>query len=152
MKVKTSDLIGPALDWVVAVAKGMEPKFFTEDEAYRAYVMERTLKHDDYVSVLRPNNRITPLAKFAGYNDGVCWKDTFSPSTDWAHGGPIIEQENFKLDPRKGQWEATIWNEAEMQNPAYGPTILIATMRCFCCSKLGDVVDIPEELCQQQSN
>jgi hypothetical protein len=70
----------------------------------------------------------------------------FSPSTNWAHGGPIIEREKIKLDPRRGQWEATIWNEATTQNPAFGPTPLIAAMRCFVASKLGDEVEIPKEL------
>lgn len=41
--VKTSDLIGPALDWAVAVAEGMKPRFFTEDEAYLADVMAMAL-------------------------------------------------------------------------------------------------------------
>jgi hypothetical protein len=27
-----------------------------------------------------------------------------------------------------------------------GPTVLIAAMRCFCCSQLGDEIEIPEEL------
>ena len=31
------------------------------------------------------------------------------------------------------------WNGA-------GPTPLIAAMRCFCCSKLGDEVEVPDEL------
>ena len=29
---------------------------------------------------------------------------------------------------------------------AYGPTPLIAAMRCYCSFKLGDEVDVPEEL------
>jgi hypothetical protein len=29
---------------------------------------------------------------------------------------------------------------------AYGPTPLIAAMRCYVASKLGDEVDVPEEL------
>ena len=130
MKVKTSDLIGPALDWAVAKCEG------------------RTIRNDPM------GFGATENGGYWVWEEGAFWKigRNYSPSTNWAHGGPIIEWEKFKLDPRKGQWEATIWNEAEMQNPAYGPTILIATMRCFCCSKLGDVVDIPEELCQQQSN
>ena len=67
-------------------------------------------------------------------------------STDWSQGGPIIEREKIRLDPRKGQWEATIWNEANMQNPSYGPTPLIAAVRCFVASKLGDEVEVPPEL------
>lgn len=70
----------------------------------------------------------------------------FRFSTDWSQGGPIIEQERIKCDPRKGQWEASIWNEACTQNSFFGPTPLIAAMRCYVASKIGDVVDIPDEL------
>lgn len=146
MKVKTRDLDGRALDWAVAKCEGLNPRFFTEEEAYRAHVMTQQLKYGDYVVVLRPNSRLTPLSKYAGYNDGVCWKDNFEPSANWSQGGPIIERERVKIDPRKGQWEATIWNEPCTQNASYGPTLLIAAMRCYVTSKLGDTVDIPKEL------
>ena len=33
-----------------------------------------------------------------------------------------------------------------MYDRDYGPTPLIAAMRCYCCAKLGDEVDIPDEL------
>jgi hypothetical protein len=32
------------------------------------------------------------------------------------------------------------------EHHATGPTLLIAAMRCFVASKLGDTIDIPEEL------
>ena len=62
-------------------------------------------------------------------------------STDWAEGGPIIESEGIALylyGPDK--WNAM--TEKEYQ----GPTPLIAAMRCYVASKLGDEVEIPEEL------
>jgi len=67
-------------------------------------------------------------------------------STDWSQGGPIIERELIKIDPRKGAWEATIWNECATLNPSYGPTPLIAAMRCYVASKLGDEIEIPKGL------
>lgn len=74
-------------------------------------------------------------------------------STNWAQGGPIIEREKIELSrsPNNGSitWFA---NGSTFGCDELGPTPLIAAMRCFCCSKLGDVVDIPEELCQQQSS
>ena len=67
----------------------------------------------------------------------------YSPSTDWAQGGPIIEREKIDVDywPDGGYWQAT-----SDTYDSFGPTPLIAAMRCFVASRLGDEVDIPEEL------
>lgn len=163
MKVKTADLTGPALDWAVALAEKLNPRFLKEEEAYNADVLTNTLKRGDYVVVLRPNNRLTPLGQYDGYNDGVCWKNVFSPSTDYNQGGPIIEQEgieitlcndlyfpkgNEKGDYYEPYWQAVIdLREGDvMVERQYGPTPLIAAMRCYVASKIGNEVDIPEEL------
>jgi len=70
----------------------------------------------------------------------------YSPSTDWAQGGPIIKREKIgTLREARNVWSAsTKWDD-----PAkvfYGKTKLIAAMRCYVASKLGDEVEIPEEL------
>ena len=64
-------------------------------------------------------------------------------STNWARGGPIIERERTEFD----------FNEDEQAFYAYngthgstGPSHLVAAMRCYVSSRLGDEVDIPEEL------
>jgi len=69
----------------------------------------------------------------------------YSPSTDWAQGGPIIEREKITLRIWEDEdyvhaykWNTEGWLE--------GPTPLIAAMRCYVSSKLGDEVEIPEEL------
>ena len=49
-----------------------------------------------------------------------------NPDTNWCQGGPIVER-------CKGY-------------DGIGPTLLIAAMRCYVASKLGDEVDVPEEL------
>lgn len=144
MKVKTSNLIDHALNWAVAKALNLNPRFFTERAAYEAHVLKQTLKCGDYIIVLRPNKQLTPLAKYNGYNDGVCWKDTFSPSTDWKQGGPIIEREKLNLDTDDSSSWLSYTPEAKHQQ--FGPTPLIAAMRCFVASKLGDEVEVPEEL------
>ena len=77
----------------------------------------------------------------------------YRPSTDWAQGGEIIEREKI------GVWWATHYVDDEGQesgNHWYaetaeglvrdGATPLIAAMRCYVASKLGDDVEIPEEL------
>ncbi len=71
-------------------------------------------------------------------------------STDWAQGGPIIERENIALRPHyiKGvECVAFMAVPALFNNwKSTGPTPLIAAMRCYVASYLGDEVDIPEEL------
>ena len=62
----------------------------------------------------------------------------------WSQGGPIIEREKIRLDPRESEWKAQDW--ACGLKDYFGPTALIAAMRCFVASKLGDEVDVPEEL------
>ena len=63
-------------------------------------------------------------------------------STDWAYGGPIIERERICLIDQGGDYWQALWGWKE----AFGPTPLIAAMRCYVASKLGDEVEIPEEL------
>jgi len=63
-------------------------------------------------------------------------------STDWAHGGPIIEREGIALYLYGG----TEWNAHVGGKENNGSTPLIAAMRCYVASQLGDEVDIPEEL------
>jgi hypothetical protein len=74
-------------------------------------------------------------------------------STDWAQGGPIIEQEEIGIKRNSPcsdgrQWEASpsITAKGAGGKWGYGPTPLIAAMRCYVASKLGDEVEIPEEL------
>lgn len=69
-------------------------------------------------------------------------------STDWAQAGPIIERERIWLQPEIGKEGAgNAWYCVAMSpHEAYGETPLIAAMRCYVASKLGDEVEIPEEL------
>jgi hypothetical protein len=67
----------------------------------------------------------------------------YSPSTKWSQGGPIIERERIQLcDAEDSQWMAYT-SDTEF---CTGPTPLIAAMRCYVASKLGDEVEIPEKL------
>jgi hypothetical protein len=71
----------------------------------------------------------------------------FQPSTNWSQGGPIIEREAIELTPDEyaGTWAAYMTNEGEPYEGT-GTTPLIAAMRAYVASKLGDEVDVPEEL------
>ena len=66
-------------------------------------------------------------------------------STNWAQGGPIIEREKIcVVATPSAHWDA----RTTEYPPRYhaGSTPLIAAMRCYVASKLGDEVEIPKEL------
>jgi hypothetical protein len=71
----------------------------------------------------------------------------YAPSINWSQGGPIIERELIRLDTAcnytDGKWKARIDSVGGWWP---GETPLIAAMRCFVESKLGNEVYIPEEL------
>jgi hypothetical protein len=71
----------------------------------------------------------------------IVWPEDYEPSARWAVGGPIIEREKIAT-----AWHITRWVawRGVIEHP--GPTPLIAAMRCFVAAKLGDDIDLPEEL------
>lgn len=127
MKIKTSELSGAALDWAVGdiefkrlIAQGSHVKQWVLDDH------EKGLRTDHY-------------------------------SSDWLLGGPIIERERIKVAPNLGgSWHGQLRHTKDhplVSHPVlagwtnqHGPTPLIAAMRCFCASKLGEEVEIPDEL------
>ena len=66
----------------------------------------------------------------------------WQPSTNWAQGGPIIERERIELEHDGFIW----WARIKADDDFDGASPLIAAMRCYVASKLGDTVDIPAEL------
>src|SRR5574343_1285847 len=92
------------------------------------------------------------VAKCEGYESGCGGVVPYS--TDWAKGGPIIEREigniwkHNKLDPNEPDvWTAAAYCKAPDGTMLYyedGPTQLIAAMRCYVSSKLGDEVEVPD--------
>lgn len=90
----------------------------------------------------------------------------YKPTEDWSQGGPIIEREeinlirtdsdDYEVPPwaaEKGVQRRDRWYEAGyvyyqfVSTLTYGPTPLIAAMRCFVASRMGDEVEVPEALC-----
>lgn len=120
MKVLTSTLIDKALDWAVAKAQGRTP----------------TLNMNSHGMVWHGWWLAT----------GGEYERMPSYSNDWAQGGPIIERERIQLEPAFDKWRAVLDWLDEPYGEGFGPTPLIAAMRCYVASKLGDEVDIPEEL------
>ena len=83
------------------------------------------------------------------YIDGMREANDGNYSTDWSQGGPIIERERIQLGINMdGDWHATVWRGTLIseRHAAAKSSPLIAAMRCYVASKLGDEVDIPEEL------
>lgn len=121
--MRTSELTGAALDWAVAKCEG----------AYAPSV------HTD-----------ADGTKFVNY--GGMFPEW---SADWTYGGPIIERERIFLKPSKLSpttakrvaWGAHgFYGNTEQKVHRHGPTPLIAAMRCYVASKLGDDIELPEEL------
>ena len=92
------------------------------------------------------------VAKCEGHDvEDITWWVDFGNdccySTDWAQGGPIIEREAIQITPDEyaGTWAAYMTNEGEPYEGT-GSTPLIAAMRCYVASKLGEEIDLPEEM------
>ena len=67
----------------------------------------------------------------------------YSPSTDWAQAGPIIERERLNVYDIGGD----MWACDDNLSPRLeGPTFLVAAMRCYVSASLGDAVELPKEL------
>ena len=120
MKIKTAEATPLQLNWLVATCEGLE----FDDEGKPIWFPDS----DEYFAVPR---------------------EVYSPSTNWAQGGPIIEREWICADRlMDGRWWACKRTNAgdSMLFQNAGPTPLIAAMRCYVTSKMGDEVEIPEEL------
>lgn len=149
--IKVSGATGPALDWMVAKCefKSHTIKFVTGSE-YRGNRVESTKPRFQWVT-----GRYTPCTLHdAEHLLEIETSSYYCPSTSWGVGGPIIERERINLRASgAGNWVSSTHDVPHPKRVVqYGDTPLIAAMRCYCCSKLGDEIDIPEELCQSQSS
>lgn len=160
MKIKTAEATGPALDWLVAKCLGTlgeKPR-----RCFDCKYFEERSGRDDAIYYCHH-----PKSEWGGSDDGY-FGDGISPnhgvhhrcpitdltpepySTDWSQGGPIIERERIRLDCAwSDEWTAQHPYNAKIDvytGWTKGPTALIAAMRCYVTSKLGDEVEIPEEL------
>lgn len=72
----------------------------------------------------------------------------YHPSADWAQGGPIIDRELIEISFSylKEMWVASGVGAEIGPVEARSKLALVAAMRCFVASKLGDEVEVPEEL------
>lgn len=68
--------------------------------------------------------------------------DVYAPSQLWEQGGLIIEHEGIAVY----LYGDSEWNAHVGGRESVGPTPLIAAMRCYVANKLGDEVEVPNEL------
>jgi hypothetical protein len=121
--IKVSELTGADLDWAVAKADEERDVLFCQRQYGRLIV------------------------RIAGDHETRDIEWPYTPSTNWAQGGPIIERGEISVNWANGQWQAhTVNNQDEYEQIEYGPTPLIAAMRCYVASKMGDTIKVPEEL------
>lgn len=133
--VKVSDLQGVALDWAVAKAEGLpvrrDPMGFGSGSESGFWLWEAT-GH-----------------KLGRY--GLIGRE-YSPSTKWEQGGPIVDelrdlsQYQFLIEGDGESTHVLSWPKEHVFYSGRGATTLIAIMRCFVASKMGDFIEVPASL------
>jgi hypothetical protein len=71
-------------------------------------------------------------------------ENSYSPSTCWHCGGPLIERFRLHIFHHKDSVQSEIRGESDYSY--IGETTLISAMRAIVAAKLGDEVDVPEGL------
>ena len=135
--VKVSTLIGPALDWAVAKALDL-PVVMLHD------LMWKVAAENNYKGDIAWHFEARKNEPWIATGHGIEGSPLPEYGVAWAQGGPIIERERIQLRPERGtEWRAY---SGLLGPDTTGATPLIAAMRCYVASKLGDEVEIPEEL------
>ena len=96
------------------------------------------------------------VAKCEGFvqADDPPWEAGYEPfaySTDWELAGPIIEREHISIEQKHDGWWTSSIKYNYQDDPKHlhlGENPLIAAMRCIVASKLGDTIEVPDELFQ----
>jgi len=154
--MKTSDLIGKALNWAVGKCEGTLGQ--KPDRCFDcAHHEERAIQdgsdhycwHPESKDLSWDSNGDGPyFGEGISVHHGVhrlCPINELTPepySTNWLQGGPIIEREKITISDANEGWVAGYNGTLSY----FGPTPLIAAMRCFVASEMGDEVEIPEGL------
>lgn len=118
MKIKTSELSDAALDWAVAKCAG-QPVYYNAADT----------------------------ALYMGF--GPTGDYPYAPSTDWSQAGPLIDGGKVGVWWEAGPYADNVgpcWFSESAAAVGCGPTPLIAAMRCYVASKLGDEVEVPDVL------
>ena len=79
--------------------------------------------------------------------NGDSFKEEYKPSTNWERGGHIIEEKRITIIGYDNQWEAHLtvgsFVDSGVGDWISGPTPLIAAMRAYVLSVLGEEVHMP---------
>jgi len=141
---KVAELTGALLDAAVAECgewKTAHEHFptMTLDPTFSGWFMVKDDLTGNQACLLKPRNGMRQDPQH------------YSPSTNWAIGGPIIERERITVEHHlsaadgpnlcdDGQAWCAMFDQ---ETTAYGPTPLVASMRCFVASRLGETVELP---------
>lgn len=155
--VKSKDLSGKALDWAVAKIEGYT---LTSDG------INHLVERDRKLTILGPATTGQNIP--CGYSPSTRWAqagpiiehDGISAvrcDDDWG-----VDAKGFCNNVRIPVWAATIGQhhtttstehqsheemfQIDARDAIFGPTLLIAAMRCYVASKIGAEVEIPERL------
>lgn len=135
MKIKVNKLKGRLLDYAVALAIGYAPG-------------EPLLGSDGKVVLGYHENFYWYGTKVEGNALLVAHHLDFTPSTCWAQGGPLLDSVQMDLTTcylgARLKYLATI--PGFVMPGITGETLLIAGLKCLVSLKLGNEVDIPEQL------
>lgn len=135
--MKAAELEGIALDYWVARADGRDD------------VAVITSRPSGTVGCWIPKDPHTvDTTPGATYFASHGWCAPYSPSTNWAQGGPLIERERITIAQYRDRIEACKnavhgYDGLEGDNEQEGPSPLIAAMRCFVASKFGE--EVPDD-------
>jgi hypothetical protein len=148
MIIKTTDLTGYALDWAVAEADGVKV-----GKCAGGYL------------ALLSSIRVSPYCA-KGYSPSTSWDiagpliqdsnisiircdDDYQNFPDkWmAQKGAHSYCESTEHQPHEPMLQMVVYNDGSCfskDGPVYGPTPLVAAMRCFVANTIGEKVDVPE--------
>lgn len=131
IEVKTAELAGPALDWAVAEAEGIQ-----------RFVMGNDWPGNSAVDDAADRDRVVIcnlIGRLVVARGG--WSDEWKPSASWAQGGPLIDKHRMSF------WGGENYVYAVCAGgEGYGLTHLIAACRAIVAAKLGDTVRVPAAL------
>lgn len=115
--IKVSEATNTQLDWLVAKCEGAEDLHFNGE----FWIVSDPINGSEYLGNL----------DYTG---------------DWSLMGPIIERERIGLSPwgDRGEWLA--YTQRDRSSRWSADSALRAAAGCYVISKLGETVEVPEEL------
>lgn len=139
-EVKTVDLVGAALDHAVAIAVG-----YRQDE-------------EDCSAYWAPDGGEVISISKCGVEEGFGYR----PSSNWAHGGPMLELVGAVVS-FGDEWQAFLKDGKAVRSSGFGASYLdvdsgngdadgvgetpmVAVCRAIVAAKLGDLVQVPARL------